>query len=324
MTGDQAPEMTDSAARQAMRRKAGSERPAPAQPRMTVGRAWKVAVPRAADTALGIRATAVAFEEQRLRRDEVATSIAPNALIALLEGPDGRFGIAVLDAGLLSAVLEASTTGRLTDRPVAERTPTRTDAMMAADLVDGLCEEFEVALAEMEDPPSLAGYRYAAPLLDAATLAMVLPETGYSVFRLGFDLGGGVRRGGLIVALPNAPAAAGRGEEVEAFRQRLSDTVMAAHADLDAVLWRLRMSLADVARLEPGAVLRVPLEALGSVEVATAGAAKLAVARLGQQGGRRAVRLADVAVADDHDDDATAFVAAAPSPAPAALPSEGQ
>jgi flagellar motor switch protein FliM len=316
--------MTDSAAVQAMRRKAGSERPAPARPRMSVSHAWKVAVPRAADATLGIRATTVAFEEERLPRDGVAAAVAPNALMALLEGPDGRFGLAVLDPTLLAAVLEASTTGRLSDRPVAERTPTRTDAMMAADLVDALCEEFEVALCEMEGAPNLAGYRYAAPLFDAAALGMVLPETAYSVFRLDLDLGGGVRRGGLTVALPHAPVAATRGEELEVFRGRLADTVMAARADLDAVLWRLRLSLADVARLEPGDVLRVPLEALGTIELGTAGAPKLAVARLGQQGGRRAVRLAEVAAAEDESDAADAFVAAAPAAGPAALPPQRQ
>ncbi len=260
---------------------------------MTTTRSWKIAVPRAAEDTLGVQASVLRVEESREVRDKLAGLVAENALIVLIEGAEERFGVAIVSPPVLSGFIEATTTGRIASRPVTPRVPTRTDAMIVADLLDAVLERFEANLAEMEDAPNLAGYRYAAPLGDARAMALTLADGPYSIYQLTLDLGGGVRQGEIAVAFPVAPKGTAR-QDVAAFQHALAENVMSAPSELEAVLHRVQMPLSQVTRLQAGDVLRVPLSALAAVHVAAVGGPEVARARLGQQGGFRAVRVTSV------------------------------
>lgn len=316
--------MATKTATQAMRRKAGAGRPAPEVGRMTPARAWRIAVPRAAEDTLAVPMSVLSVDEQRAVRDSLQDLVTEHALLALLEGPEDRFGLAIVSAPLVSGMIEASTTGRINPRPAPSRQPTRTDATICADVVDAMLDGFETNLVEMEDAPNLAGYRYAAPLADARALAMTLADGPYSVFRLNFDLGGGVRQGEFVAAFPIAPKGSAGRADVAAFQQALAENVMEASAELDAALHRLQMPLADVRDLRPGDLLRIPVATLAGVGLEAKGGALVAQARLGQQGGFRALRLTrvhgSVAGADEAADD---FEDAAPVPAHGAAAAAG-
>ena len=286
--------MISDGARQVMRRKAGEGRAAPEMGRMTPARAWTAAVPRAAEGAAGLEAHVLSVSEDRALRDALAEESPRGALITLLEGPDERFGLAIFDAQVLGAVVEALTAGGVSARPAEPRPPTRTDAVICADLLDAVLEGFECALAGMEEPPALVGYRYAAPLVDGRAVSMTLADGPYQVFRLALDLGGGAKRGGLTLAFPVAPRGPSRRVDARAFAQALESNVMAAPARLDAVLYRTKLPVSAVAGWQPGDVVPVPLSALGTVAVEAEGGRALAEARLGQQGGFRAVRISRV------------------------------
>jgi flagellar motor switch protein FliM len=306
-----------------MRRKAGAGRPAPEVGRMTPARAWKTAIPRAAEDTLAVIVSVLRVEEERVVRDSLPGLIGQQALITVLEGPEERFGVAIIDATVLAAVIEAATTGRIGSRPVVPREPTRTDATIAADLLDAVLDGFETHLSEMDEAPNLAGYRYAAPMVDARAMTITLADGPYSVFRLQLDLGGGLRQGEIIAAFPVAPRGVGSGRDIAAFQQALADNVMGAPAELDATLYRMQMPLSEVSQLRPDDILRVPLAALGLVDVGATGGPLVARARLGQQGGFRALRIVRVEGDPVHAPDAADFEEAAPASAPAALPPGG-
>ena len=288
---------------------------------MTLARAWTIAVPRAAEGALAVQASILKVDEERVVRDSLPDLVTEHALLAILEGPEDRFGVAIIDATVLASLIEAATTGRIGSRPVTPRVPTRTDATICADLLDAMLDGFESNLSEMDDPPNLAGYRYAAPIVDARAMTMALAEGPYSVFRLSLDLGGGLRQGEIVAAFPVAPRGAGRGADVAAFQQALADNVMEAPAELDAALHRIRMPLSEIVGLQAGDVLRVPLAALGAVEVEALGGPLVARARLGQQGGFRALRVTLVEGGRaEPEAQSLDFQEAAPAPSRAALP----
>jgi flagellar motor switch protein FliM len=310
--------MTVKTATDVMRRKAGADRPAPEIGRMTTARAWKLAMPRAAQETLGVQASILKVDESRVVSESLGKLLPEHALIALLEGPEERFGIAILDLPVLAGLVEAATTGRVASRPVVPREPTRTDAIICADLLDALLDGFEAGLAEMDDAPNLAGYRYAAPMADMRAMEMMLAEGPYSVFRLTVDLGGGVRQGDVVVAFPVAARGAARRVDAAEFQKALADNVMGAPTELDALLVRLHLPLSQITGFAVGDVLRVPLGALGSVEIEAAGGKGIANARLGQQGGFRAVRIMQLAGSEAADEaDAPDFEEATPR---AALP----
>lgn len=304
--------MTTETVTSAMRRKAGAGRPEPELSRMTTERAWKVAVPRAVEKVLGVPAFAASAEESRAVRDDLSSLVSEHSLIALLEGFDDRLALAIVEPSLLSGVIEAAMTGRVSNRPGDPREPTRTDALIAADFLDELLDVFETGLEEMQEPPNVAGYRYAGPVHDARAVELMMPDGAYLVFRVQVDLGGGARQGDVVVLFPEVLPHEVVGSDVPDFHQTFVDNVLGSHADLDAVLHRLRMPLQRVSSLAVGDVLRIPLAALGTIQVEAPGGREIAGARLGQQGGFRAIRLTHLA-SEQTDGPAEEFTEAAPA-----------
>lgn len=302
-----------------MRRKAGEGRPAPEIGRMTAPRAWKAALPRAAQETLGIQVSLLRVDESRVVSGDLAGLVPEHGLIILLEGPDERFGIALLDAPTLAGLIEATTTGRISSRPPVPRAPTPTDAIIAADLLDALLEGFEAGLAEMDDPPNLAGYRYARPLVDSRAMELALAEGPCSVFHLKLDLGGGMRQSDLLVAFPVAPRGSAQNRDVGAFQKAFAENVMAAPTELGASLFRLQLPLSEIRDLVAGDILRLPVAALAVIEV-EAGGKPVAVGCLGQQAGFRAVRIASLAGTAGDEPAELDFEEAVPPMAHPALP----
>ena len=306
-----------------MRKKAGEGRPPPEFGIMNPVRGWRVSVPKAADEAMDLVATALAVTEMRLLRDELTEDLPEGALIVMLEGPDRQYGLAIFDANMMGGLIEVSTSGRVQPRPSPVRKATRTDAVICADFLDKLFEIYEATVADLSDAPLLSGYRYATPLLDPRLVEMTLPEAPYRQFTLTIDFGNGAKQGELRIAMPAArrPKAAAGERGDGGFQTALRENVLGVRADLNAVLHRVTLPLRQVASLAVGDVIPLPIEALSGVVLETRGSRKIALARLGQSNGYRALRLRDDIEEDVY---ATAggdaeFAPAGPAPAPAGL-----
>jgi flagellar motor switch protein FliM len=286
--------MSDDNRPSALKRKAGAGRAPPEIGQPSLARILQLALAQAAETVAGLALVAGPVEERRTTLAAICDSLPDTALLAMLEGPDSRFGLAVLDADTVAALIETQTTGRVVPRPADSRAPTRTDAMMCADTIDRLCEllEARVVAAALPQAATLAGYRFAMALADARAVAMTLADLPYRLLSVPLDLGAGAKSGRIELILPaelQAPARAGAGDA--RFADALAAHVLTSGVALTATLCRVEMTLADLSALAPGQLIPVPARALGEIAIEDLGGAYVGRGRLGQSNGRRAVRI---------------------------------
>jgi flagellar motor switch protein FliM len=287
--------MTDPAPVSVIRRKAGALRDPFTPGVMSVARAWHMTMPRVSDEVAGLQLAVRAVQERAMFMADLLSEVQPTHLIALMQGAEGRMGLALLDPPLLTGVIEVQMTGRVGSAAVIDRVPTPTDAAIAAGLVDAWCVAFDEAAADMTTPSPCAGARFAAHLPDARSALLTLAEGEFRVMRLSLDLGSGARQGSLTLAMPvSAPAVSrkpGGADREEPLGVALGRILMDSPAAMEVVLHRFRLPYAAIRDMVPGDTVEIPLAALTSVSVETPDGRHLARARLGQVDGRKAICL---------------------------------
>jgi len=268
------------------------------RPAMFPSRALELALARAAQDELGLALSVGDLQEAAPQLEDLEAAAGDMALAALLDGPCGATGLAVLSAPVLAAVVAQRMTGRVPDTPRPPRPPTRVDAEIARDLIDRVLTAFGAALGPGGTAPWASGFRYRGYLSDARLVRFALPDTVYRGFRAELALAGGAVEGTVYLALPDAPAAgdgtAGRaapGDFAPDWSAALSAQVLAAELGVEAVLTRLRLPLARVSALAPGDMLPLSGQAIGEVRLEGPGGALLATGRLGRSCGDRALRI---------------------------------
>lgn len=285
-------------------------------------RAWPLALARAARDRLGLGLDCGPVRLDRFSLAELLDLPPDRALIAVLEGPRNAMGVLILSPEVLAAVIEMQTLGKVTQQPLIQRRPTRTDAAMVADYLDAVLIALETALAADADLVWTDGFRYASFLEEARPLALMLEDTAYKVLRCDCDLGG-ARQGGLVLALP-AEGHGRRPERAQAqltpdpglrmqFSSDLQAQVLAAEVRVQAVLHRVSLPLSAVLALQPGDLLPLPTAALDRIELAGQDGLKRGLGKLGQHRGMRAIRL----LADDQATLPTPALPQSADPAPA-------
>ena len=263
--------------------------------------AWPVALARAARDALGLDLVPGALKGSRVSLAELLDMPPERSFVAVLEGPREGLGVMVLAPEVLAGMIERQTLGRVTSQPPEPRRPTRTDAAMVAGVIDAALAALDQALVEEEDRIWAAPFRYASHLADARPLGLILEDAPYRVLRIEASLGGGEKKGMVLLALPALgrgtppPARQSRAEadSIARFQTGFADQVMASEATLDAVLARITLPLAEVMALAPGEVLRLGTAVVDRIDIDGLDGVRLGGGRLGQNRGMRAVRLAE-------------------------------
>lgn len=282
-----------------LRRKAAAGRVEPATGVEPVThRAFRQALGRAAQAVPGLDLRITALTEVRYTLAEVLELPPERALLAMVEGPGEGLGLMVLAPVVLTTLIEVQTMGRpAPGLPVARR-PTRTDAAMAAGLIDRVLAALAEALEDTPDRTWTAGFRYASYLDDARPLDLLLDDAPFRVFRATVAFAP-EREGQVILALPAAgralaPAspAAAVGPAPPPPPATLAEAGLAVPAELTAVLHRLTLPLAAVLALKPGDTLALPGAALERIALEGLDGRGLGEGKLGQNRGNRAVRLA--------------------------------
>jgi flagellar motor switch protein FliM len=306
-----------------LRRKAAGGREAPSGPQdAPLPRALRRALARAAQSDCRLPLAAGELRHVQASLAELLELPEDMALLAVLEGPGERLGLMALGPAVISAVIEQHTTGTVSAGEGVPRRPTRTDAAMAAGLIDRALGELEAGLGAEPGAAAAAaaawaaGYRYASFLDEPRALGLLLEDIPYEVATATVDLASGARRGRVLLALPavphrSGPAASRRAmpataearaalaaarhmtrndEGGELWQERMGRTVMASPAALEAVLCRLKLPLSAVLGWKPGDFVLLPGGALDRVALESGGRA-FARARLGQSRGCRALRL---------------------------------
>ncbi len=271
-------------------------------------RGWRLALARAANDMMDLPLEVVRMSVERRTLAELLDLAPERALIAVLEGPGDGLGIVTLSPPVLAAMIEIQTVGRVGTAAPPARKPTRTDASMVAGLIDRALEDLEAGLEADPDLTWAGGFRYASFLDDPRPLGLLLEEEAYRVLTAEVRLAHGARTGEVLMALP----AEGRGRAPRAlpeatpapvaaalFTKALTDQVMRTEAELAAVLHRVTLSLSAVMGMKVGEVVPLPTAALDRIVLQGMDGRQLAVGKLGQNRGMRAVRLVPEPVSDE-------------------------
>lgn len=309
--------------RNVLSRKAEAARRAFEARAMSPAKALRRALSRTADVLWDLALVAHAVDQEHLDQDGVVAQLPPEALLLLLDGPDGVVGFVTLDRDLVTGLTEVQTMLQVTQMPAEPRPFTATDAAMTAPLLDGTLERFARFLEDHPLRPQIEGFRFGAMLEDARAAGMLLDAPGYMVFRATLDLALGRRRGELRLFLPERPGArrAGPPGQPGAHEQKMG----LLPAQMRAVLGALRLPLNKAQALRPGDLLPLSPDMLDAVTLHAGPGAPVAGGRLGQINGMRAVRLSwpRVAPQDEAPDlpEMTELPDMAPAP-PDAAPEE--
>ncbi|MFQ6551841.1 FliM/FliN family flagellar motor switch protein [Aestuariibius insulae] len=230
-------------------------------------------------------------EEVRSLLDCLA-DLTDDLLILLMRGPNERYGLVVLDHQVMSATIEVATTGRVAADPSEPRRPTHTDASMAASLIDAML----LQVLDLAEGTSLAkrfrGYGHLTLLSELSAAELLLNDGSFRITDLEVALGEAGRSGRIQIILPEpVQAMSEKQANVETWRSQFKSRLMCATADLEAVLHRPNLPLAELRAFKVGSIVPVPVAALSSVRIETLSGATVARGRLGQVSGARALRL---------------------------------
>ncbi|MFT3689340.1 FliM/FliN family flagellar motor switch protein [Paenirhodobacter sp.] len=279
----------------------------------TPDKAISLAVTKAMRETLALEVTVTQARERRLSLADLPETIEEFSLFMLIEGPGEALGVIAIPPAALSAIIEMQTTGRLGRGNPEPRRPTRTDAAMAADLVDALLMAIDEEMGLTEASVWASGFRYASCLEDPRPLEMLLEDLPYRAWTIELAMGeGGARRGNLLWVIPAQgrgkrgltpgarESAAARAEDQadRVWTERMELSVNATQAVMDTVLHRFTLPLSTVMTLKPGMTIPVPSDALTRLRL-EAGGRMLSLARLGQHSGMRALRLIGAEAEDD-------------------------
>ena len=311
-----------------LRRKLAAGQPADQDGAGTPAGAFRRALVRAAEEEVGLVVTPRQTRMVKAGLDQLLEHLPEAALLIVVEAPDERRGLVVLDPQSLAALVEVQTTGRVVPRPAPPRMPTRTDALLVSDFVNRVLALFHelAGAAELAAADLAAGMVQAFSLADARAAQMTLPETTYTMFEFEAEFGDGAKTGQLVFALPRPRHAKTGTAGASDWSRNLEKVVSCASAELGTVLARKQMSLAELARLRPGAQIMLPGNQVEKIQLCDLDGRVVGTGILGQADGFRAVMLTgggcdpDADQGDSPDAHARDPGAAGLAEAPAALP----
>ncbi len=298
--------MADTASDTVLKRMAEAGRGHPAGAVPTPLRAFGHAVAKAAQDMFQLPLRVTEAADLRASLAELPERLADRALLAVMAGPGERLGLVAVSPEVLATLIEMQTTKRIGAAEVAPRRPTRTDAAMSMRFIDRMMEEIELLLAADPAIAWAGGFRYGSFLDDPRPLGLLFEDAAYRILHLTLALGtDGRRQGTLLFAVPAEgrgamprPAAdaagaggVGAGPDPAGWSARMEHAVMSAHVQVEAVLDRFSLPLADVMAFVPGMLVAIAPGALTRLRIEGHGRRLLATGRLGQCQGNLAFRL---------------------------------
>ncbi|WP_263828318.1 FliM/FliN family flagellar motor C-terminal domain-containing protein [Ruegeria aquimaris] len=255
-------------------------------------RALRLALARAADDAVGLAVAVIGATQARYELDELARAVPEGRLYLLLSGLGEGLGAICFDRACVSSLLQQQTMGQVLNGDSPGRAYTETDAAMAAPLVDAFLPRASELAEIPADRNCLAGYSYAARADGRRALLLLLEAEQYRVFDLTVEIAGGKLQGQITLILPDQPEIRDEdGRDREDENPGLEQSFGVVRAELNAVICRFKLPLSALADMQPGSLLPLNEPKLDKIDMLTIEGRSVAVARLGQCRGMRAVRL---------------------------------
>ncbi len=267
-------------------------------------RVLRLALERATDRVIGLAVSVTDIGLSTVGLDGLLAALDPQLLLVAVSGPDGPAGLVAIDVQSVTAIVECQIIGRLVAAVAATRGLTGTDLA----LVQPVLAAFLADLSEVAMGTDLAGWADGLVLSlripGPRAVGMLLADGAFRLARMTLDFGVPGRFGTVILALPlvRGPRASVMPDaKTGDWSRQLRQAVMAAPAELIAVLHRMRLPLRAVEGFAVGQVIALNGTTVGSVRLEGPDGATLAQARLGQAAGLRAVRIEGAAALQMRD-----------------------
>jgi flagellar motor switch protein FliM len=276
-----------------MRRIVRSTAPTSPEP-LTPSRALRQAITRAASQSIGLPLTVLGVSEEVGALDDILTRAEDGLMLLALGSPAEMTGFLGIDLQTRAAVIEVQTLGRVSNALAQPRPATAADIAMAEPFVQRVLHEIELETAGTLLDGWVVGQRLFGRFAGMKEVGLTLANGDYRVVRLTLDLGAGGRQGLLVLALPMprpAQPTPAQPDATAAFSRKLSENILVAPAEVRAILHRMRLPLRTVEVFELGQTIPLWGATVTAVKVEAPDGRLLALARLGQMSGMRAVRL---------------------------------
>ncbi|WP_165759763.1 FliM/FliN family flagellar motor C-terminal domain-containing protein [Falsiruegeria litorea] len=254
-------------------------------------RAMRLGLARAAADTLDLSMTVIGATQCRRTQDGLQDTVPQDRLYVLMSGPEGLLGAACFDRVCVTSVIQQQTMGTVFSVPEGERAFTGTDAAMIAPLIDAFLPRARDLSEAVLDRLCLDGYQYAIRAEDRRNLILSLEYESFRLFDLTVEIGGGVAQGQITLILPDQPEPADETLDGNSEMSGLEKSFGVMRAELTAVISRVQLPLSAFAGMQPGDLLPLIGDKLDKTEVLTIEGKKIAVGRLGQCRGMRALRL---------------------------------
>jgi flagellar motor switch protein FliM len=227
-------------------------------------------------------------------------------LFALLEFEGGNTAVIGFDMALVDHVVDILAGGDPdTSRALPARTPTAIDATLCKQVIGSMLAHFDEEVRALTNGVGLGRHRIGRIEHMPMSLQYSLPDHQYLIFRVNLDIGDDARSGGFHLALPlsalepvetvlrHSGIIRARGES-ENWSRHMRKVVSRTRVRLTAVIDRCQMHVAELARLEVGALFPLSDVTLDDVvlELKAAGEVRaIGRGRLGTYKRNKAVRL---------------------------------
>lgn len=249
---------------------------------------------------------------------DAKAALPEHRLMAVLEGPGETRALCVLENGVVDALVEVQTTGKVDASPALVRPTTQIDAALTRDFIGLFLSGFA---SEMTGQPGVnwpLGLTYGTCLTDERQLDLLFPDCPYHLIVAKLTLGGGAKSGRIILWVPVTQDAVldvddGPGDSL-AWARTWPAIAAEAPVLLEAVLTRQTMPLSRLQALEVGDLLEFDRAELAEMRITDVVGKPVLRARLGCRSGKRAICLMPGAGLPPA---ITATAASTPAPAPA-------
>lgn len=286
--------MTENTHSSILRRMTGQRATGADENPLTSSRALRLALTKAANDTVGLVLTVTSIEENVQPLDEMLAALNDSLMLIELHRDSALVGVAAFDMQLRAAILEMQTVGSLIGAPADERAATGTDKQMCEPVLENFLQALPQALHGTEFEGWLDGIGIGSQFASTRAAGLVLNDQGYRTLRLSVDLGVSDRTGMILLSVPPVPHPThgpAQPEEDVDWGTQFQTAVSDAPASLEAILHRFHIPLAQARNLAVGQMIPLPGCTVSSIRLITADGDKVAEAKLGQVGGKRAVRI---------------------------------
>jgi flagellar motor switch protein FliM len=277
----------------ALRRKIRSPANPFDQKGVSPAKAMRLAFARACEEVADFEAIVTGFGEDDVSLSQISGDLKMSDLIVKTKAPSGGVGLAIWDRDAISVFIEQLITGRVVAKVAQDRAPTPTDAAVLAGILDAILAGYDAELAQVAVGQGIAGFRKSGVFGDARSLSMGLSDIPYHRYRLQLEFCNGARNGALHLVFPQGSGArrASGGASLDGWQADWRSALADASTSVTAILSRVSIPLGQLKELEIGSQVPVPTASISRVMLEGFDHRRVALGRLGQSNGRRAVMI---------------------------------